>query len=65
MGVDPLSQIQELGDFEDFSIRAGMAAFLASPGPSQNLEAARALLRGDGSTRPAQAAAAIAPKPRG
>ena len=43
MGVDPLSRIQELGDFEDFSIRAGMAAFLASPGPSQNLEAARAL----------------------
>ena len=43
MGIDPLSRIQELGDFEDFSIRAGMAAFLASPGPSQNLEAARAL----------------------
>ncbi|HSC25846.1 MAG TPA: Npt1/Npt2 family nucleotide transporter [Vicinamibacterales bacterium] len=44
MGIDPLSRIQELGDFEDFSIRAGMAAFLASPGPAQNLEAARALL---------------------
>ncbi len=44
MHVDPLSQIQQLGDFEDFSIRAGMAAFLASPGPSQNLDAARALL---------------------
>jgi len=44
MHVDPLSQIQKLGDFEDFSIRAGMAAFLASPGPTQNLEAARALL---------------------
>ena len=44
MGADPLSRIQELGDFEDFSIRAGMAAFLASPGPSQNLEAARAIL---------------------
>lgn len=44
MHVDPLSQIQQLGDFEDFSIRAGMAAFLASPGPAQNLDAARALL---------------------
>jgi AAA family ATP:ADP antiporter len=44
MHVDPLAQIQKLGDFEDFSIRAGMAAFLASPGPTQNLEAARALL---------------------
>jgi AAA family ATP:ADP antiporter len=45
-GADPLSRIQELGEFEDFSIRAGMAAFLASPGPSQNLDAARALLEG-------------------
>jgi len=44
MRVDPLAQIQQLGDFEDFSIRAGMAAFLASPGPAQNLDAARALL---------------------
>ena len=46
MHVDPLAQIQQLGDFEDFSIRAGMAAFLASPGPAQNLDAARALLEG-------------------
>jgi AAA family ATP:ADP antiporter len=44
MGIDPLTRIQELGEFDDFSIRAGMAAFLAAPGPSQNLEAARALL---------------------
>jgi AAA family ATP:ADP antiporter len=44
MGIDPLQQIEKLGDFEDFSIRAGMTAFLASPGPAQNLEAARALL---------------------
>jgi AAA family ATP:ADP antiporter len=44
MHVDPLSQIQELGDFEDFSIRAGMAAFLASPGHAQNLDAARTLI---------------------
>jgi ATP:ADP antiporter, AAA family len=45
MHVDPLAQIQKLGDFEDYSIRAGMAAFLASPGPSQNLDAARAILQ--------------------
>src|SRR4051794_1046356 len=44
MRVDPVRQLEELGDVEDFSIRAGMAAFLASPGPSQNLEAARLLL---------------------
>jgi AAA family ATP:ADP antiporter len=44
MHVDPLAQIQQLGDFEDLSIRAGMAAFLASPGASQNLDAARALI---------------------
>jgi ATP:ADP antiporter, AAA family len=42
--IDPLSQIEKLGDFADFSIRAGMAAFLASPGPSQNLVAARTIL---------------------
>jgi AAA family ATP:ADP antiporter len=44
MGVDPLAQIEQLGDFEDFSIRAGMAAFLASPGRQQNTVAARAIL---------------------
>ncbi len=43
-GIDPLQQIEKLGDFDDFSIRAGMAAFLSAPGPSQNLDAARALL---------------------
>ncbi len=44
MRVDPLRELEKLGDFEDFSIRAGMAAFLASPGPSQNLDAARMIL---------------------
>ena len=43
-GVDPLRQIEELGDFEDFSIRAGAAAFLAAPGPAQNLDAARLMV---------------------
>jgi AAA family ATP:ADP antiporter len=45
-GIDPLRQIEELGDFEDFSIRAGAAAFLAAPGTSQNLEAARVMIEG-------------------
>ncbi len=31
MRVDPVRQLEELGDVEDFSIRAGMAAFLALP----------------------------------
>ncbi|OFW07320.1 MAG: hypothetical protein A3H96_17530 [Acidobacteria bacterium RIFCSPLOWO2_02_FULL_67_36] len=44
IGTDPLTVLEQLGDFEDFSIRAGMAAFLASAGPSQNLVAARAIL---------------------
>jgi ATP:ADP antiporter, AAA family len=43
-GIDPLAQIETLGDFADFSIRAGMAAFLASPGPAQNLDTARTIL---------------------
>src|SRR6185437_6468994 len=46
MRIDPIRQLEELGEFEDFSIRAGMAAFLASPGPSQNLDAARVILEG-------------------
>ncbi len=45
-GVDPLRQIEELGDFQDFSIRAGAAAFLSAPGPAQNLDAARLMVEG-------------------
>jgi HEAT repeat protein len=44
VGIDPVARIQELGDFPDFSIRAGIAAFLASPGPARNLDAARVIL---------------------
>jgi HEAT repeat protein len=44
--VDPLQQIEELGDFEDFSIRAAMAAFFTAPGPAQNIDAARAIIDG-------------------
>ena len=43
-GVDPLRRIEELGHFEDFSIRAAMVAFLAAPGPTRNEDAARVLL---------------------
>ncbi len=42
--VDPLQMIEELGDFEGFSIRAAMAAFLGSPGRAYKPEAAHALL---------------------
>lgn len=44
-GFDPLQRIEQLGDFEDFSIRAAMVAFLASPGAARNEEAARLLLQ--------------------
>lgn len=44
--VDPLDCIQQLGDFSDFSIRSAMVAFLARPGDTQNLEAARLILDG-------------------
>jgi ATP:ADP antiporter, AAA family len=40
-GVDPLEIMEQLGDFNDFSIRAGIAAFFAA---SNNPEAARTLL---------------------
>jgi AAA family ATP:ADP antiporter len=41
---DPLQTIEQLGDFEGFSIRAAMAAFLGSAGRAHNPEAAQALL---------------------
>lgn len=42
--TDPLERIEQLGDFEDFSIRAAVVAFLARPGGTQNVEAAKLLL---------------------
>ncbi len=42
--VDPLATIQEWSDLPDYSLRAAMAAFLARPGPAQNLETATLLL---------------------
>ena len=42
--TDPLVRIQELGDFTDFSIQAGLIAFLSRPGDNRNVEAARLML---------------------
>ena len=42
--IDPLTRVEELGDFHDFSIRAGVVAFLARPSQAQNLDAARTVL---------------------
>jgi ATP:ADP antiporter, AAA family len=42
--IDPLAAIEQLGDFPDFSVRSAIVAFLAQPGESQNLEAARDIL---------------------
>jgi AAA family ATP:ADP antiporter len=42
--VDPLELIEEVGDFQDFSVRSAVVAFLARPGQAQNLEAARQIL---------------------
>ena len=42
--TDPLERIEALGDFEDFSIQAAVVAFLARPGRSQNLEAAKLMM---------------------
>ncbi|HEV8385431.1 MAG TPA: Npt1/Npt2 family nucleotide transporter [Candidatus Acidoferrales bacterium] len=44
--VDPLAKIQEWNDLPDISLRAAMAAFLARPGPAQNLETAGLVLDG-------------------
>ncbi|MBY0493593.1 MAG: HEAT repeat domain-containing protein [Cyanobacteria bacterium] len=42
--TDPLQRIEALGEFEGFSIQAAIVAFLAKPGRSQNLDAAKLLL---------------------
>jgi AAA family ATP:ADP antiporter len=42
--VDPLTAIEQLGDFPDFSVRSAVVAFLAQPGEAQHLEAARDIL---------------------
>ena len=52
--IDPLKTIEEVGDFEGYSIRAAMAAFLASPGRGRNVEAAEMLLRNMASSEESQ-----------
>ena len=42
--VDPLASLESVGDFEGFSVRASMVAFLARPGRAQNVEAAELML---------------------
>ena len=42
--VDPLLLLLELGEFEDFSVRSAVAAYLARPGEAQNLETAKTIL---------------------
>jgi AAA family ATP:ADP antiporter len=42
--IDPLDRIEQLGAFEDFSIRSAMITFLAQPGTTSNIDAARLLL---------------------
>jgi AAA family ATP:ADP antiporter len=42
--VDPLLLLQELSEFEDFSVRSAVAAYLARPGEAQNLETPRKIL---------------------
>jgi ATP:ADP antiporter, AAA family len=42
--VDPLLLFQELSEFEDFSVRSAVAAYLARPGEAQNLPAAQKIL---------------------
>jgi AAA family ATP:ADP antiporter len=44
-GCDPISVAGEIHDFPEHSIRAGIAAYLATPGPAQNVETARMILR--------------------
>ena len=43
--LDPLERIEQLGNFQDFSIRSAMVSFLARPGVTQNLEAAHLVLQ--------------------
>ena len=42
--VDPLTLLNEIGDFADYSVRSAVAAYLARPGEAQNIETARQIL---------------------
>ena len=63
--MDPLQQIREVGDFPDYSIQAGMVAFLSRPGPLQNLEAAGFVLDNLIDDSRGRARASRASRPRG
>ncbi len=42
--IDPVTRIQEIDDFPEFTIRSSIAAFLVRPGKTQNLEVAAMML---------------------
>jgi len=42
--IDPLQHVEGVGDFADYSIRSATVAYLANPGESENIEAARLIL---------------------
>ena len=42
--IDPLEQLEQGGDFADYSVRSGIVAYLARLGGDENLEAARVVL---------------------
>ena len=44
--MDPLTYIDRLGDFADFSVRSATISFLMKPGEAHNPEAARMILDG-------------------
>ena len=44
-GCDPIAVAGEIRDFPDHCIRASIAAYLATPGPAENVDAARLILR--------------------
>lgn len=44
--IDPLEQIEAGGDFEEYSVRSGIVAYLARLGGNENLEGARVILDG-------------------
>lgn len=44
--IDPLTLLLDIGDYADYCVRSGVAAYLARPGKAQNIEAARQILIG-------------------
>jgi ATP:ADP antiporter, AAA family len=42
--IDPLDRVEQLGGFADFSVRSAIVSYLAQPGPTQKLDAARPIL---------------------